>query len=428
MRLSGIHRVSFDTRIALTGGPFFRYTVTFVGLAKPQPHPKTMMNISISKRPFLTRISAWSAAALLGTVVLTQTAAGEPEINTGPNTWTNGGGVPIWNLNTGIIKPPVQLPQNSTVPIGEFAANWTFGTLPTSTENVLFPSVIPTFPNAGEFGSAFSSLVNGQTILLGTINIDPNSLTFLNSYTLVAGSKFAPGSFLFQSGRVVLPITSGQITVGGGSTATIDVDLLAENGTLFKLGPGNLILNDTVTGNIQVLGGMLGGTFVSTGSLMNLGTLSPGDAPGTIRLQGNYQQGKGANLNITLASPTNFDQLIVGGKATLGGNANISLVDGFLPKRGEKFTFLYAGAGISGEFDQVNAPVWDLLTLRPIYGRDSVTVKVVIDSFDALPGLTANQHAVAGNLDTVLYDPRETKLINYLYGRDFNQLPGDFEA
>jgi outer membrane autotransporter protein len=224
-----------------------------------------------------------------------------------------------------------------------------------------------------------------------------------------------------------LTLTQGGVTVAPGVTATINATINLTGGPLNKMGLGTLLLEQTVNGSILVQQGVLGGNFTVNGNLTNLATLSPGNSPGKIVVNGNFQQAKGASLKIEVASPTSFDQLIVSGNAKLGGKVDASLLNGFQPARGEKFTILTAGGGVSGRFDAVNAPVWDLLTLRPFYGSDSVTLEAVINSFEALPGLTPNQQAVARSLDAVIYDSRETKLVNYLYNRSFNELPGAFD-
>ena len=151
-----------------------------------------------------------------------------------------------------------------------------------------------------------------------------------------------------------------------------------------------------------------------------MATLSPGNSPGTITVRGNYQQTSGGNLVIEVASASSYDHLNVGGTASLAGGLTISLLDGYTPKKGQKFIFLNAGS-VSGIFDDVNAPQWGFLTLRPFYKDNSVTLKVVIGSFEILPGLTANQQAVAHNLDLLLNDPRASKLINYLYGQSLSK-------
>jgi outer membrane autotransporter protein len=221
-------------------------------------------------------------------------------------------------------------------------------------------------------------------------------------------------------------LTQGNLFVGSQMTVTIDANLTLASGLLTKTGSGTLLLEETVNGNIEVLQGTLGGNFTEFGSLVNLATLSPGNSPGTITVYGNFQQARGGTLNIELASSTLYDRLIVAGRAQLGGTLDISLLNGFTPKQGEKFDFLSAG-GIAGTFSKIDAPVWNDLTLRPFYGKNSVTIRAVVDSFANLSGLTPNEHAVGQTLDSMISDPRAANLINYLYGRSLADLPKDLE-
>jgi outer membrane autotransporter protein len=166
--------------------------------------------------------------------------------------------------------------------------------------------------------------------------------------------------------------------------------------------------------------------FTVTGDLINAAKLSPGNSPGTIRIDGSFQQTKSGTLNIEIASPALFDTLLVNGKAKLAGKLDVSLLDGFLPKPGEKFTILTARS-VSGKFGSIDAPTWDFLTLRPFYGKGSVTLETVVESFGQLPGLTQNEGAIGRGLDSIINDPRASSLIDYLYGQKLGDLPKDFE-
>jgi outer membrane autotransporter protein len=332
---------------------------------------------------------------------------------------------------------------------GFFPGNWSKFPGPGAGDTAVFPAnFTPSF-----FDSLIGANPNGSQVFLVSGFLPPVSLphgselpfsisptagnlVFLNSWTLTAA---VPSFFLSPSENprrgfdpfsafspATLTLTQGTITVGAQATATIDANINVTSGQLTKMGPGTLRFEETVNGNILVEEGTLGGNFTVLGNLVNMATLSPGNSPGTIIVGGNFQQVKGGTLNIEVASPSAFDQLLVTGKAKLGGNLDVSLLDGFTPKKGAKFTIISAGK-VSGEFNSVDAPVWDLLTLRPFYGRHTVTLEAVINSFDALPGLTPNQHAVAQNLDKIIFDPRAAGLLNFLYGRDLSDLPRQFD-
>src|SRR3989304_5989884 len=62
-----------------------------------------------------------------------------------------------------------------------------------------------------------------------------------------------------------------------------------------------------------------------------------------------------------------FDRLVVGGTASLGGTLDIDLVNGFTPSAGQSFQFLTAAGGVSGTFASTLFPTlpggltWNLL-------------------------------------------------------------------
>ena len=76
------------------------------------------------------------------------------------------------------------------------------------------------------------------------------------------------------------------------------------------------------------------------------GTVSPGKGIGTITVSGGYSQQPAATLNVEVGgrNPDEFDQLIVGGSALLGGTLNVTLVNGFTPAVGDQFQLVACGA------------------------------------------------------------------------------------
>jgi outer membrane autotransporter protein len=302
---------------------------------------------------------------------------------------------------------------------------WSLGAAPTATQTALFPAQ----PGANTINPDLRP--DGTEVNLtnlNPLNVTPiaNNVIFLGNYQLVStlNSPFvAPLSFL--------TLNSGGITVGDQDSVLLDVNVFAQGGLITKLGNGALILDSgfSITGSALVAQGIFGGTGIIFGNLTNLATLAPGgiNGPGVLTATGNFLQSRNATLSVGILSPTAFGQLFIGGRARLGGDLNVSLLNGFLPKLGEKFSILAANGGVSGKFDDVNAPVWDDLTLRPIYHKNAVTLDTVVDSFAALPGLTANERAIAQSIDSAINNPRATNLLNYLYGRSLGDLPKAFE-
>jgi len=90
--------------------------------------------------------------------------------------------------------------------------------------------------------------------------------------------------------------------------------------------------------------GVLGGSGMISGRLMNRGTVSPGHSPGLLEIAGDFSQSADARLDIELAgtSPEDFDRIIVEGIATLSGVIEVLLIDGFFPRAGDSFAVLMA--------------------------------------------------------------------------------------
>jgi hypothetical protein len=90
--------------------------------------------------------------------------------------------------------------------------------------------------------------------------------------------------------------------------------------------------------------GVLGGSGMIPGRLLNRGTVSPGHSPGLLEIAGDFSQSADARLDIELAgtSPEDFDRIIVEGIATLSGVIEVLLIDGFFPEAGDSFAVLTA--------------------------------------------------------------------------------------
>jgi hypothetical protein len=58
-------------------------------------------------------------------------------------------------------------------------------------------------------------------------------------------------------------------------------------------------------------------------------------------------------LSLAGSAPGQYDTLNVGGHATLGGTLQLISLKGFQPKISDKLTLVSAGAGLSGQFNDV---------------------------------------------------------------------------
>ena len=98
--------------------------------------------------------------------------------------------------------------------------------------------------------------------------------------------------------------------------------------------------------------GFFQGTGVVNGNVINSGTVSPGNSPGTLTVNGNYTQNADGTLRIEVAgrSPGQFDLLTVSGHASLAGRLQLVRVGGFKLRVGDRITFLTAGDGSERDF------------------------------------------------------------------------------
>jgi hypothetical protein len=116
---------------------------------------------------------------------------------------------------------------------------------------------------------------------------------------------------------------------------------------------------------LQLLGGVLAGTNIITGSVSNSAVIRPGAsggaAPGRLVITGNYTQTAGGALDIQLAGllpGPEHDTLVVNGTVTLAGALNVSWLGGFTAVAGNEFSVLTAGTR-SGLFTEFVPPPGD---------------------------------------------------------------------
>ncbi len=202
------------------------------------------------------------------------------------------------------------------------------------------------FRNAGTFNQASAgiALVGVPFNNSGTVNVPTGTLQLVGAFTQTDGStELADGS---------ITKTSGVMQINGG---TIGLDPDTPSGT--------------ITGSVT-LGNAAAGTVPRAG------------AAATLTVTGVYTQTAGT-LDIELGGTlpgTEYDRLVVGGNAALGGVLQLTLVNGFVPEVGQQFQVLTSAGTVSGAFtDVITANFPPGLGASVIYTAGAATVTIEPD-------------------------------------------------
>jgi hypothetical protein len=186
-------------------------------------------------------------------------------------------------------------------------------------------------------GANSSFLRDDGTDALTGFNINDSHGTF----TIRNGRNFTFSGAFTNNGNLTVGATS-LLTSGGDYTQSSGITSLL-NGTL------------TTSGIVNIQGGVLFGSGIINGNVNNAGQIDVGNQIGVLTIAGNYTQTAVGILNIDVSGTTpgtDFDQLVISGRATLDGTLNVNLVNGFTPSAGESFKIVEYGS-ITGTFATV---------------------------------------------------------------------------
>jgi hypothetical protein len=207
----------------------------------------------------------------------------------------------------------------------------------------------------------------------GTLELRTNGVVF-NATSAIGPSLINEGTLRKTGGSG--QATSDLVCVNSGlielSTGSLSLPSLVQNGGQTVLDGGQLTF--TLSQSAELLGGVLSGSGTVTGSLYNDAAIRPGGSPGRLTITGGYTEGPNARLEIELGGTnavTGYDQLSIGGSASLAGTLDLSFVNGFTPAPGDRFTVLVCGTR-NGIFSAVSSPVNNL---SPGYASTQVVVE-----------------------------------------------------
>jgi T5SS/PEP-CTERM-associated repeat protein len=275
------------------------------------------------------------------------------------STWMDNNGLTVGNSGNGtlLITDGGSLTSSGTA-IGEgFAASGTATVTGSgSTWNDLSTIVGTTGPGA-------LAIQNGGTMTSGSALI--RGLNNGSGQVLVAG---AGSTWNVTTGPLTMGLPEGgfttgptSLTINPGGTVNVAHNIDLDTNSTLKLQGGTLSAAEIGLNGLQFNGQFkwTAGTLhvgIFRKSLVNEGgTLAPGHSAGTTTIDGNYTQEAAGAMQIEIGGTmanTQYDVVDISGFATLGGELQLSLINGFLPTALQTFTVIYS-SGITGAFSNV---------------------------------------------------------------------------
>ena len=253
-------------------------------------------------------------------------------------------------------------------------------------------------PNLHEFGACVCYLT-GSYFRRVTDVCDPTPCggdAFLTQLPITNNNN--PSSNWSQGATWVgnlVPNMSSSLSVVITKSTQIDVDLSFPINQWLILTAGNSSIGSaqTVTDNsvIQVYQaaqlenfGTLNGSGKILGSLINSGTLSPGNSPGKFTIVGNYTAHSTAVHHIEIASANLYDTISIvsdpsfaSGNAVMNGALDVNLLNGFIPSLGDTFR-IFSFTSSTGLFANASLPSLPAgLFWNVHYNPDNISLAIV---------------------------------------------------
>lgn len=328
-----------------------------------------------------------------------------------PNNWEGG------------LKPPSRLETGNTITIfgttingqscGEFCSTdlgHNRGTITIATGGSLTINNATQFTNEGVI-NVEGTLINQtafQAASTGTVNV---SGTFVNQ--IFFGNQ---GHLIINDGGVlkneVVEGVTHRSAFGRGVFANDFINpgkiTIHSGGTINNVAPavitlGNVINNGGTINNYSILKG----NPTITGNLLNIGTLAPGNSPGTFEISGSYMATSTAVHQFEVGGITDgtYDLLKVSGTVNLSGTLNVTLVNGFSSTTPHQIPII-TGA-IRGTFSSVVLP--DNYSL--IYTANSVVLNRLSIETVTFNSFTAVKDGAVGKINWTVQN--EADVIRY---------------
>ncbi len=249
----------------------------------------------------------------------------------------------------------------------------------------------------------------GTTILAGTLQGDTNTLQGLidNQATLHFTQVFNPLVSVIPPFDGTI-IGNGRLIKDGFKTLIFSQQtskVANFKGATF-VNDGTLLLNTTLggSGTTVIHTGVITGNGTVQGDLTASkgGTVAPGDGIGTLHVGGNYLQQANTIYQVRIDATGGSSFLDVAGTATLeGGEVLIKPTEGqnFLNKT---YDILHADKGLTGTFAGIKTNVNDSILFGPVLSYTATDVLLTIQLTLVNAATTANERAVAEQLDSIV--------------------------
>ncbi len=261
-------------------------------------------------------------------------------------------------------------------------------------------------------GGTMTSAAGGSVVGTGVPTLDGSSqgpLTLVGTYTVSNTSETVMGGTINNTGTISVLSNNantfldfnGAVTLTGGGVITMSQAIAngqpilrnTNNGQIInvnntiqgagQLGNNGLVVNNGVAGVIAANAAfplaMSNATF-SNGGLFAI-TAAPN--PGVVSTT-NFTQNSSGRFEVAIGGTTagtQYSQLQNSGTATLAGNLDIVLANGFTPAAGQQFTVITSNA-VSGQFAAINSQALPPgLGWSATYNATSVVLTVVNVTF-----------------------------------------------
>ena len=300
------------------------------------------------------------------------------------------------------------------------------GTFDTNSNNVTLASVIAgtgalTKQGLGTLTLTANNTYSGGTVVTGglinfnaannfgsgLVTLNGGGLQWASGSTADISSKLAPlgaGGGTFDTNGNNVTFASGLSGSGGLAKQGLGTLNLSGNSTYTggtAVLAGTLAVNGSIAGNVAVgSAGTLGGNGTIGGSVVNAGTLAPGNSIGLLTVNGSYVQAAGSTYQVEVNNAGQGDRLNVGGAASIqGGTVQVLAASGSYANS-TTYTIVRATGGVSGTYSGVSSN-FAFLTPSLSYDANDVFLTLALgqNAFTSFGGITPNQKAVGTALN-----------------------------